>query len=144
MRQYLVVANQTLGGEHLIGRIREYAAAGPSRFHVVVPATRPTDHIWSEGEVTAAAQDRLDVALAAIRALGAEADGEIGDPNPLRAVEDAFLDRQFDEIILSTLPPGLSKWLSLDLPGRVATRFEVPVTHVVSSAEPTETGSKAS
>jgi hypothetical protein len=144
MRDYLVVANQTLGGEHLIGRIREYTAAGPCRFHVLVPITLPTDHLWSEGEVIAVATARLETALAAIRELGGEADGQVGDSHPMRAIEDAFLDRSFDEIILSTLPPGLSRWLRLDLPRRVAARFAVPVTHVVSVVEPTETQPKAS
>jgi GABA permease len=136
MRDYLVVANQTLGGEHLLQSLRERLAIGPSRFHVVVPATQPTDHIWTEGEINAVAASRLEAALAAFRDLGAEADGTVGDPNPLLAIEDAFRERRFDEIILSTLPPGVSKWLRLDLPGRVAAKFDVPVTHVVSEPAP--------
>jgi hypothetical protein len=135
MRSYLVVANQTLGSEHLIDRIRECLATGPCRIHVVVPATTPTDHVWTEGEVRALAQSRLDAALASFRALGAEAEGEVGDPNPLLAIEDAFREGGFDEIILSTLPLGLSRWLKADLPHRVANRFPVPVTHVVSDTE---------
>jgi hypothetical protein len=148
MRDYLVVANQTLGGEHLVGYIRDRLAEEPSRFHLVVPATTPTDHVWTEGEIIAVATARLESALAALRELGAEVDGEVGDSNPMRAIEDAFLGRGFHEIILSTLPPGASRWLRLDLPGRVASKFDVPVTHVISSAEPAEgqpsTGIKAS
>jgi hypothetical protein len=136
MRRYLVVANQTLGGEHLIERVRQCLADGPSRFHIVVPATPSSEHLtWTEGEATAIAQERLDRALRRFRELDAEASGEVGDKNPMLAIEDAMRDGQFDEIILSTLPPGVSRWLKLDLPSRVAGRFGLPVTHLVPNDE---------
>ena len=59
----------------------------------------------------------------------------MGDRNPILAIRDALRNEQFDEIILSTLPPGISKWLRLDLPTRVAARFNLPVVHVISEAE---------
>ncbi len=136
MRSYLVVANQTLGGEHLMMKVRERMAAGACRFHVVVPATPPSDHAWTEGEARALAQSHLDAALARLRELGAEVDGEVGDQNPLLAIGDALRDERFDEIILSTLPPGPSRWLKLDLPRRAADRFGLPVTHVIGDHEP--------
>jgi hypothetical protein len=136
---YLVVANQTLGGEHLIARIRERMAAEPSSFHIVVPATPLAGHAtWKEGEATSVAQARLDRAIATLRELGADVRGEVGDANPLLAIEDALRAGRFDEIILSTLPPGPSRWLKLDLPNRVRERFAVPVTHLIGEAE-TET-----
>jgi hypothetical protein len=137
MRRYLVVANQTLGGEHLIARIRECLSAGPSSFFVIVPATPPGDHVtWTEGDARAIAQGHLDRALGRFQALGADVDGEVGDGDPLLAIEDAMRKGQFDEIILSTLPPGPSKWLKLDLPNRVSARFDIPITHLVGEAEP--------
>jgi hypothetical protein len=136
MRSYLVVANQTLGGEHLIERVRQCLADGPCRYHIVVPATPQGELLtWTEGKSTAIAQDRLDHALAQFRELGAEADGEVGDKNPMLAIEDALRHGAFDEIILSTLPPGLSRWLKLDLPSRVTARFNLPVTHLVAEPE---------
>jgi hypothetical protein len=136
MRRYLVVANQTLGGEPLIERVRRCIAEGPCRFHIVVPATPRGELLtWTEGKSTAIAQQRLDDALARFRELGAEADGAVGDKNPILAIEDALRHTEFDEIILSTLPPGVSRWLKLDLPSRVAGRFDIPVTHVVSEVE---------
>jgi hypothetical protein len=136
MRSYLVVANQTLGGEHLIQRVRQCLAEGPCRYHVVVPATPAGELLtWTEGKSTAIAQERLDRALARFRELGAEADGEVGDKNPILAIEDALRRGTFDEIILSTLPPGISRWLKLDLPSRVAGRFNLPVTHLVAETE---------
>ena len=136
MRSYLVVANQTLGGEHLIQRVRQCLAEGPCRYHIVVPATPQGELLtWTEGRSTPIAQDRLDRALARFRDLGAEADGEVGDKNPILAIQDALRHGAFDEIILSTLPPGISRWLKLDLPSRVAARFNLPVTHLVVETE---------
>lgn len=137
MRRYFVVANQTLGGEELAERVREAMEAGPSSFHVIVPATPATKQLfWTEGEATAVAKKRLEAGLAWLRGMGAEADGEVGDANPVLAIEDALRVQPCDEIILSTLPPGLSKWLKLDLPHVVA-GYGRPVTHVISQPEGT-------
>ena len=136
MRRYLVVANQTLGGEHLEAKVRECLAAGPSSFYVLVPATPPQDHLtWVEGEARALAQERLDRALARFRALGAEVDGEVGDSRPVAAIDDALREREFDEIILSTLHAGASRWLKMDLPHRVERGCGLPVTHIESAPE---------
>jgi cell pole-organizing protein PopZ len=139
MRRYLVVANQTLGGQHLAEAVRGCLASGPARFHIVVPATQPRDHaVWTEGQARALAHRRLESALDRFRAIGVEVEGEIGDERPLQAIADAVHDREFDEIILSTLPPGLSRWLRQDLPHRVERQFELPVTHVIGDPEPAE------
>jgi hypothetical protein len=136
MRRILVVANQTLGGEHLVEKVREALAAGQCRFHLVVPATPSSEHLtWTEGEAQAIAERRLDRALDRFRALGAVADGEVGDPSPMQAIGDVLRRETFDEIILSTLPSGASRWLKLDLPHRIERSFELPVTHVVASVE---------
>jgi hypothetical protein len=139
VRRYLVVANQTLGGEHLAEKIRACLAAGAARFHIVVPATSPQDHaVWTEGEARGVAQQRLERALERFRELGGDADGEVGDESPFLAIQDAVREGEFDEIILSTLPPGLSRWLRQDLPHRVERTFELPVTHVVGQPEATK------
>jgi hypothetical protein len=136
MKRYLVVANQTLGGEHLMEAVRRLMAEGPCRFHIVVPATPSAEQLtWTEGEAVAIAQARLDRGLARFRAMGAEADGEVGDKNPILAIGDALEEGPFDEIVLSTLPPGISKWLNLDLPSRVASHFHLPVTHLIGESE---------
>lgn len=135
MRRYLVVANQTLGGAHLAEKIGEAMAQGPCRFHVVVPATPPGDHVvWTEGEAHAIAGERLRRALEWLRSMGAEATGEIGDPRPLLAIRDVLYANEFDEIVLSTLPAGLSRWLRQDLPARVRRAFGIPVSHVIGEA----------
>lgn len=136
MRRYLLVSNQTLTSDVLVEKVRSCLAAGPCRFHLVVPATHTHDHLtWTEGRDRALARRRLDAALERLRDLGADADGEVGDARPLDAIADALRDQPpFDEIILVTLPPGLSRWLRQDLPHRAERRFSLPLTHLV--AEP--------
>ena len=138
MRRYLVVANQTLGGAHLMAKVRECLDAGPCRFHLLVPATPPHDHLTAtEGQARAAAQRRLDEALVLFRDAGADADGEVGDARPLSAVADVLRHHAFDEIILSTLPAGPSRWLKAGLPHRLERMCTVPVTHLVADAAAT-------
>jgi nucleotide-binding universal stress UspA family protein len=159
VRRYLVVANQTLGGRQLLDKIHEYTAAGPCRFHVLVPATPIQQYRWppplavpptagggvfaepppvpeaaGDTHARARAHARLREELARLRALGVDADGEVGDPEPLEAIREILTRERFDEIILATLPPGISRWLRMDLPHRVARSTNLPVTHVVSQA----------
>ena len=136
MRHYLVVANQTLVGEPLAAKVRELMATGPCQFYLVVPATHPHHHaMWTEGEATAIARRRLDEGIVRLRALGADVDGHVGDDRPLDAVRDAILTGPpFDAIILSTLPPGASRWLRQDVPHRLARTFDLPIVHVVGEA----------
>jgi hypothetical protein len=131
VRRYLVIANQTLGGGHLLALLRELGAK-PSSFYVLVPASPPNDHAWSDGETVAIAETRLEAALASFRAAGLDVEGgEVGDGRPMQAVTD-LLERgeRFDEIVLSTLPPGPSRWLRLDIEHRLAS-FGMPVRHVI-------------
>jgi hypothetical protein len=145
--KYLVVANQTLGGEQLIGEVRRRMAAEPSSFYVVVPNTRAADmrlpgepipsafdtgESEAEHRATLIAQSRLNQALAQLRAEGAQAEGSLGDAEPLTAIADVLAEQPFDEIIISTLPSGISRWLGMDLPHRVERKFNLPVTTVTS------------
>jgi nucleotide-binding universal stress UspA family protein len=133
MRRYLVVANRTLGGEHLMEVVRRCLAEAACSFHVVVPAEEPADHTFTDGEAQAAAEERLKQALERFRKLGAETDGEVGDHRPLDAIADALNRESYDEIIISTLPVRLSRWLKVDLPQRARERFQLPVTHVMAA-----------
>ena len=133
---YVVIANQTLGGEALQDALVERARQGPSRFHVVVPARRnPRGLTWTEGASRAAAERRLAEGLRWMRSLGLQATGEVGDENPVEAVEDALRVGSYDEIVLSTLPAGVSRWLHQDLPARLRRRVHAPVALVVSYDE---------
>jgi hypothetical protein len=136
MRRYLVVANLTLGGQQLLEALRGKVAEGPCTFHVLVPAgTDP--HGWSHDEASdvGRARERLDAALGRFRALGADVTGEVGDARPVDGILDALRTGHYDEVILSTLPAGVSKWLRLDLVHRVNRAVDVPVTHVIAQPE---------
>jgi hypothetical protein len=135
LRRYLVVANETLGSQQLRDRMLAVMAQETCRFHLVVPASHPSG-AWTEGEAHALAARRLDRALAAFRAMGADVSGEVGDPSPVRAIADVLLEEPFDEILLSTLPPGPSRWLRQDVVHRVQRTFVIPCTHVVAELEP--------
>ena len=88
----------------------------------------------AEHRATLRAQARLHQALAQLRAEGVEARGDIGDADPLTAINDVLAEEQFDEIIISTLPIGISRWLGMDLPHRAERRFKLPVTTVTAKA----------
>ncbi len=137
MRRCLVVANQTLGGAHLRDVVTERMAQGPCTFHIVVPATAPEEHAtYTEGEAQEVAQERLDRAMGWFRGLGAEVGGEVGDARPMLAIGDAMIEREFDEIIVSTLPAGVSRWLKQDLVSRIRRKTELPVTHLIGEPFP--------
>jgi hypothetical protein len=136
MRRYLVVANRTVGGMHLVYKVRECMTSGPCRFHIVVPASHPVgDLTWTEGQDRASAEVRLVEAMARLRESGAVVTGEVGDTSPMEAISDVLRREPFDEIIVSTLPPGFSRWLRQDLPTRVRKQFGLPVHHVVGVEE---------
>ena len=131
MRSYLIVGNETLAGESLTQAINDRLAEGPMRARVVVPLTRIGGRLtWDEQESKVVAQTRLDEMLDRLKALGIEADGEVGDGDPILAVKDAMRGREIDEIILSTLPAGVSRWLGADVPGRLGDAVTVPLAVV--------------
>jgi hypothetical protein len=131
MRSYLIVANQTLTSQSLTDAIKARLADGPVRTHVVVPLS-PVDRklTWDETESRRVAQERLDEVVGRLREMGAEADGEVGDRDPVMAVRDALRGREVDEVIVSTLPKGMSRWLGEDVPSRLREAVRVPVTVV--------------
>jgi hypothetical protein len=108
-------------------------AAGPARFHIVVPATPVQRGLtWDEDEARVVAQDRLTAAIGRLADLDARVTGEIGHRDPIEATEDALRGRQVDEVILSTLPPGISRWLGQDVPSRLKGSITVPVSVVTT------------
>ena len=136
MRRYLVIAHQTLGSAELFHVLRERLAHGPARFHLVVPELHANGLVWTEGQARAEAKRRLEEARLKFLAEGLPVEGEVGDTNPVYAAA-AVLRREgngaFDEVIISTLPLGLSKWLRLDVPTRLQKSTKLPVHHVVAS-----------
>jgi hypothetical protein len=156
MRRYLVVANQTLQAAELRDELGKRISAGPCSFFVVVPDTKaaqydpvaaggmlPQPGMWwwatyyarpaTDEEATAQARERLSLILNGLAALGVPVEGDLGSPDPLEAVGKACADRQFDEIIMTTLPQHVSRWLRADLPHQAQRRFGLPVTTIITS-----------
>ena len=132
VRRYLVVGSQTLRSSRLLRELKVCASRGPAQFHVVVPAEKPHGHSSSsESEGRASASSGSTPRLAEFSAAELAVDGEVGKPNLLDAVHDALDRADYDEIILSTLPPGLSRWIHLDLARRLKRRYALPMRHVV-------------
>ena len=128
----LVVAHQTAATPGLLDAVRERAQAGPAEFHLVVPRHPHGMHKVVDPQDTGddEAQHVLDVALPRLSdAAGHEVTGELGDSEPLMAIHDAINLGTYDEIIISTLPLGMSRWLKLDLVSK-ARGLGLPVTHV--------------
>lgn len=137
MKRVLIVANQTAGGTHLHDEVARRIAREPHTFTLLVPPAPPHHTMtFTEGQARALAQERMEEAVAALRDLDVEIEGIVGVSGPMDAIADVMRTQSFDEIIISTLPHNLSKWLRIDLPSRAEKRFGLPVTHVV--AEPAE------
>ncbi|HWF53822.1 MAG TPA: hypothetical protein VG223_04310 [Solirubrobacteraceae bacterium] len=122
-RSILVVANITATSEALLAELTRRAQREPLIATLIVPATS------SEGG-REAARAQLQAALESLRAAGIEADGLIGDSDPILAVSEAWDPKRYDEIIVSTLPMSESKWLHAGLPERIGKLTGAAVTHV--------------
>ena len=156
MRRYLVVANQTLQAAELRDELRKRISAGTPSFFVIVPDTKaaqydpvaaggvlPQPGMWwwvtyyarpaTDQEATAQARERLSSMLASLAALGVPVEGDLGSPDPLEAIGKACASRQFDEIIVTTLPRHLSRWLRADVPHQAERRFGLPVTTIMTN-----------
>jgi hypothetical protein len=135
-RRILVVANETVAGRALRGEVVR-RAEGDADVLVVCPALNSPLRHWASDEdgARALAQERLEESLGALAAAGVEARGEVGDADPIQAMDDALRTFGADEIVISTHPPGRSNWLEKEVIGRAQARYDVPITHVVVDLE---------
>jgi nucleotide-binding universal stress UspA family protein len=136
-RRILVIANETVGGGPLREEIRRRSEGYDEQVFVVTPALNSPLRHWASDEDNARvqAQERLDASLARLREAGVDAKGEVGDAEPLQAMEDALRLFGADEIIISTHPEGRSHWLERGIVQAARERFAVPITHVVVDLE---------
>jgi len=136
----LIVANRTAATEPLLEAVRRRAEAGEAEFYLLVPATPRGLHRVVDPEVAGReeAEAQLERALGLLReAAGADVAGHVGDADPMAAISDTLHGQEFDEVIISTLPRKLSRWMHLDLPSK-ARGLGKPVTHVEGEREPAE------
>jgi Asp-tRNA(Asn)/Glu-tRNA(Gln) amidotransferase A subunit family amidase len=135
MANILVVANRTAESPELLEALKQRAQQGDATFTLLVPST-PHGVAWAADMHSGGseAEAHMQNAVERLRSAGLEvADGKVGDPDPAAAVQDLVNFESFDEVVVSTLPGGISKWLKLDLPHRVERITGLPVTHVVAS-----------
>lgn len=147
MGRRMIVANQTLGGEHLQAVIQERIDRGEGDFYIVVPMIEPEAEAvaWGAAEIgfivlppgadameeaRRRSEHRLEAIVGRIERAGGTATGEVGDHDPAAAVRRVLEQQSFDELIISTLPAGLSRWLKMDLPSRISRMTDIPVTVV--------------
>jgi GABA permease len=128
----LVIANETVGGAQLLETIQTRVEGRDARVLVVCPALNSPLRQWASDvdEARHAAQARLDASLATMRAAGLDARGEVGDGDPIQAIEDALRTFRPDELVIATHPEGKSHWLERGVVERARERFALPVTHV--------------
>ncbi len=140
MTRYLVVAHQTAVSPELLDRVSQLARDDPeAMFTILVPAT-VVDHllIWKEGESRDIAQRSGEKAAELFKTNGLNVPSvNVGDSSPLLAIEDHLRahPENYDAIVLSTLPEGLSRWLRQDVHSRAERQFALPIIHVVARKE---------
>ena len=135
-RKVLVVANRTADSPDLIAALRRQTEGAPTGFTLLVPAV-PHGLAWAADMKAgwSEAVARADSAATRLRQAGLNLEDVIvGDPDPFAAVGDVLHTRRFDEVLVSTLPRNLSKWLALGLPSRLRRSIDLPVSEV--TAEP--------
>jgi len=135
----LVIANETAHGSTLHATVLAHAArGGPAQVLVVAPALNSRVRHWlsDDGAARRNAIERVTDCVEQLRGAGVAAEGVIGDPDPLLAIDDALRTFPATELIVSTHPEGRSNWLARDLVTRVRRRLDLPVTHVVVDTAP--------
>jgi hypothetical protein len=136
----LVIANRTVESPEIRDVIVGRAAAGPVQVTLVAPASSGASSVRARRIETA---QRVERAVQRLRDVGVAVDGVVGDTDPLVAVQDTWDPRRFDEVIVVTLPTGVSRWMAADLPHRVERLTAARVTHVVAAAPPAASPSPA-
>jgi hypothetical protein len=134
----LVVAHRTAATQPLLDAVRDRARRGPCRFTLLVPNTSHGLHkiVDPEDQAAGEAQTVIDQAVPQLtQASRAPVEGIVGDPDPAAAIQDAINLHGFDEVIISTLPARLSRWLKLDLASKVS-GMGLPVTTVTPGDAP--------
>jgi cbb3-type cytochrome oxidase subunit 3 len=136
-KRILVVANETVAGAALRDELQRAVEGGRANLLVVSPALNSKLRHWTsdEDKARAAAEQRLGRSIGELEKLGIPAKGEVGDADPVQAIEDALRTVGADLIVISTHPPGRSNWLEHGVVDSARERFAVPITHVVVDLE---------
>lgn len=133
VHRILVIANETVGGRTLRDELGRLSGGRPTEILFVAPALNSPVRHWVSDEdgARAAAGERVQRSVARLAESGLAVRGEVGDGEPLQAIEDALRTFGADEIVISTHPEGRSHWLEQGLIAEARRRFSAPITHVV-------------
>jgi hypothetical protein len=135
MASVLVVANRTAESPELLDALRKRVLHGPCDFTLLVPST--AHGIAWAADMHAGGEEAEQHRKAFVDELRDEGlnvvQAKVGDPDPLAAIQDECNFHEYDELIVSTLPLKLSKWLHIDLPRNAGAATGLPVTHVIGS-----------
>jgi hypothetical protein len=137
-RRILVVANQTAAGRELLEEIRNRCQGIDCEVLLISPAlVGSRSQRWASDidKGLGLARERMDRSVTALRGVGVDVRAEVGDPDPNMAIEDALRMFPADEIVISTLPPGESRWLEHDVVERTRREVDLPMTHVIVDLE---------
>lgn len=126
----LVVASRTVDSDEVHDAILARAGAAPLEVTIVAPASGGSGSVSERREQTA---ERLERALRRLRAAGVSVEGVVGDSDPICAVQDVWDPRRFDEVLVATLPPGVSRWMAVDLPRRIGRLTGATISRVIAS-----------
>jgi hypothetical protein len=137
IHRILVIANETVGGRTLSEELIRRSGGRNVEILVVAPALNSPLRHWTSDEDKAreAARERVEASVARLSETGLSVRGEIGDGEPLQALEDALRTFGADEIVISTHPVGRSHWLEQGLVEEARKRFPCPITHVIVDLE---------
>jgi len=134
VRRLLAVAHQTAEATEFLDTVRSLALRDRAKVVLLVPAT-PVNHLasWTRGESRAIAQVRAEKARLLLDEAGVDVvEARVGDADPYEAIINALAGEEFHHVVVSTFPPGISRWLGADLINRLGRSIDVPVTHVVA------------
>src|ERR1700742_536793 len=141
-RRILVVANQTAAGRELLDEIANRCRGNDCEVMLVCPGmvgSRAERWASDVDKGMDAARERMSRSVAALRRVGVEVRAEVGDPDPNMAIEDALRVFPADEIVISTLPPGESRWLEHDVVEPPRGEVPLPMPHVIVDLDATKT-----
>jgi GABA permease len=127
----LVIANRTIESEEIRSALLNRAACGPVQVTLVAPASSGGGSMRARRAATA---ERLEAAVQGLREAGVRVEGVLGDSDPMLALQDTWDPCRYDEVIVATLPTGVSRWMAADLPHRVERLTGARVTHIVATA----------
>ncbi len=135
-RRILVVANEACPSPALCAGVRDRGGEG-AEVLVVAPAlnSRLRHYVSDEGDARSLAEGRLSRSVENLSGLGLSPTGEVGDADPLLAIQDALVGFSADEIIIATHPPERSNWLERGVVNKARDRFGLPLTHIVIDGE---------